>query len=73
MTFYLIGAGAYCTFLIYMMFQDQECSNYNLSSWIVIAIASLLWMIVIPVSILEIFKKDKVQLDSNFSETSEVS
>lgn len=67
MTFYLIGAGAYCAFLTYMMFQDQECSNSDLGSWLVIAIASLLWMIVIPISILEIFNKDKVQIDMNFS------
>ena len=71
MTFYLIGAGIYCAFLIYMMFQDQECSNFDLSSWLVICIASLFWMIVIPVSIAEMSNKDKVQLESNFSETSE--
>lgn len=71
MTFYLIGTITYCAFLTYMMLQDQECSNTDLGSWLVIAIASLLWMIVIPISILEIFNKDKVQLDSNFSEISD--
>jgi len=71
MTFYLIIAGTYCAFLIYMMSQDQKCSNFDVGSWLVIAIASLLWMIVIPISILEIFKKKSVQLDSNFSEISE--
>lgn len=72
MTFYLIGAGTYCAFLTYMMLQDQECSSFDFGSWLVIAIATLLWMIVIPVSILEIFRKNKVQLDNNFSEISEV-
>ena len=71
MAFYLIGAGAYCAVLISMMIKDQKCSNFDLGSWIVIAIASLLWIIVIPVSILEKFGKDKAEQESKFSEISE--
>lgn len=66
MTFYLSGAGAYCFFLLYKMFSDRECSKTDRASWIVIAIASLFWVVVIPVSILELRAKAqaKAQLDT---------
>lgn len=66
MTFYLSGAGAYCFFLLYRMFSDRECSKTDRADWIVIAIASLFWVIVIPISILEIRAKAraKEQLDA---------
>ncbi len=66
MTFYLSGAGAYCFFLLYRMFSDRECSKTDRASWIVIAIASLFWIVVIPISILEIRAKAKAkaQLDA---------
>ena len=61
MTFYLSGAGAYCFFLLCRMFGDEECSKTDRASWIVIAIASLFWIIVIPISILEIQTKAKTK------------
>ncbi|WP_019505144.1 hypothetical protein [Pleurocapsa sp. PCC 7319] len=66
MTFYLSGAGAYCVFLLCRMFSDQECSKTDRASWMVIAIASVFWVIVIPLSIIELQSKTKVkaQLDS---------
>ena len=66
MTFYLSGAGAYCAFLLYKMFEDKECSKTDRVSWIVIAIASMFWVIVIPISIVEIRTKAKAkaQLDA---------
>ena len=54
MTFYLSGAAAYCIFLLYQMFSDQECSNFgDRTSWTVIAIASIFWPLVIPLSVRE--------------------
>jgi hypothetical protein len=53
MTFYLSGAGAYCIFLLYQMFNDQECSKLDRTSWLVIAIASIFWPLVIPLSVRE--------------------
>lgn len=61
MTFYLSGVGAYCLFLIFRMFSDQECSKTDRVSWMVIVVASLFWIIVIPLSILELQSKAKVK------------
>lgn len=41
------------------MFQDRECSKTDLLSWTIIAIASLLWIVVLPISIMEIQSKAK--------------
>ncbi len=59
MTFYLSGAGAYCAFLLFCKFTDRECSKTDPTSWIVVAIASSLWIIVIPISFIEIRTKAK--------------
>ena len=65
MTLYLFGAVAYYIFLIYKMFRDRECSKTEEISWIVITIASLFWVIVIPISIIEIQSKIKVKAQSD--------
>ena len=57
MTFYFSGTAGYAIFLIYRMFQDKECSKTDFLSWTIIAIASLLWVVVIPISIIEIQTK----------------
>lgn len=62
MTLYLFGTGTYCTFLLFLKFKDQQCSKTDLTSWLVIAIASSLWMIVIPISLIEIISKSKAKL-----------
>lgn len=59
MTFYFSGITTYCLFLIYRMFQDKECSKTDLTSWLVITVASLFWIVVIPISILEVCGKVK--------------
>ena len=59
MTFYLSGAGAYCAFLLFNKFSDKECSKTEPASWLVVAIASALWIIVIPISLIEIQTKAK--------------
>ena len=61
MTFYLSGAGAYCIFLLFKKFSDKECSETDPASWLVIAIAVTLWMIVIPLSVVELRTKAKRQ------------
>ena len=70
MTFYLSGAATYGIFLIYRMFQDAECSKTDLLSWSVIAIASLFWIVVIPISLWEIQSKvessNSYQLDNDY-------
>ncbi len=65
MTFYFSGTAAYCIFLICKMFQDRECSKTDSYSWIVIAIASLLWIVVIPISIMELQAKAKKRAKNN--------
>jgi hypothetical protein len=62
MTLYLFGAGTYCTFLLFSQFRDRECSKTDLRSWLVIAIASTFWMLVIPISLMEIRTKAKAKL-----------
>lgn len=59
MAFYFSGATAYGIFLIYRMFQDRECCKRDLTSWTIIAIASLFWIVVIPISIVELQTKYK--------------
>lgn len=54
MTFYLSGAGLYCAFLLFCKFGDRECSKTDPASWLVVAIASALWIVVIPISLVEI-------------------
>ena len=61
MTFYLSGSVAYCAFLLYKMFEDRECSKTDRASWMVIAIASLFWVFVVPLSIVEIRTKAKAK------------
>lgn len=57
MTFYLFGAGAYCTFLVLLMLKEQQNLQAASKEWIVIVIASALWVIVVPISLLEIITK----------------
>ena len=59
MTFYLSGAGIYCTFLLLSKFNDKECSKTEVASWLVLAIASALWIVVVPISLMEISNKFK--------------
>lgn len=61
MTLYLSGAGAYCAFLLLSKFSDRECSKTDPASWLVVAIASALWIIVIPISLIEIRTKAKIK------------
>lgn len=64
MTFYLLGSGAYCTFLLFSKFKDRECSKTELKSWILIAIASTLWIVVIPICLIEIKTKANAKQQS---------
>jgi hypothetical protein len=59
MIIYLTGASAYCAFLIFNLFNDQECSNTDSTSWIAVALASAFWVIVVPISLMEIRGKLK--------------
>ena len=59
MIFYLSGASAYCAFLIFNLLSDRECSNADLTSWIAVGLASALWIVVLPVSLIEIRAKIK--------------
>ncbi|HEY9769047.1 MAG TPA: hypothetical protein V6C71_11225 [Coleofasciculaceae cyanobacterium] len=61
MTFYLTGAGAYCVFLLLCKFKDRECSKTDPTSWIVVAIASALWIVVMPISLSEIRTKARTK------------
>ena len=61
MTFYLSGVGTYCAFLLFKKFSDRECCQSDFASWLVIAIASAFWIVVIPLSVLEVRTKAKRQ------------
>ena len=66
MIFYLSGAGLYLLFLLTNFFKDIEADKRDRASWMVIAIASSIWIIAIPISILEINakRKAKAKLDA---------
>lgn len=57
MTFYLSGAGIYGIFLLLAKFSDRESSKTDPASWLVLAIASVLWIVVLPISLVEISTK----------------
>lgn len=59
MTFYLSGAGIYGIFLLLAKFSDKKCSKTDPASWLVLAIASTLWVVVAPISLIEISVKLK--------------
>ena len=61
MVFYFSGATVYGIFLIYRMFQDRECSKTDMTSWTIIALASMFWIVVIPISIIELRSKIKAK------------
>jgi hypothetical protein len=67
MNVYFSGVAGYSIFLIYRMFQDQECSKTDLFSWLIIAIASFSWVVVIPISILELQAKAKAKTNSRIT------
>ena len=72
MTFYLSGAGAYCLFLLFNKFSDRECSKTDPKSWLVLIVASTLWIIIFPISLIELTAKAKNKPSQNFdSETVE--
>ena len=56
MTFYLFSSGAYFTFLLFNKFSDPD-SKTNLASWLVMVLASAFWVLVIPISLVEIRMK----------------
>jgi len=68
MIFYLSGAGAYCAFLLFNKFKDKECSKKDPISWLVVAIASSLWIVVIPLSIIELRTKATVNTTDKTSD-----
>ena len=54
MKFYLIVAGVYFLFLLFGKFSDRECSRTNVTSWLIVVSVSALWILVIPISLIEI-------------------
>lgn len=67
MTFYLFGAGIYGVFLLIIKFSKKDDSKTDPAAWLVLAIASILWIVVVPISLIEIFTKHKQKalLDAN--------
>ena len=59
MIFYLSGAGLYGAFLLFNLLGDRECPNSDATSWIAIVIASSLWVVTVPLSLLELSSKAK--------------
>ncbi|WP_088892247.1 hypothetical protein [Leptolyngbya ohadii] len=48
MTFYLIGASLTFSLLLNAFLQDEFSPNSDLSSWMVVLVASLLWFVCLP-------------------------
>ena len=59
MTFYLIITGAYFAFLLFSKFSDRECSKTSFASWLIVILASAFWILVIPISLIEMKFKDR--------------
>ena len=53
MTFYLFSSGAYLAFLLFNKFNDSD-SKTNLTFLLVMIVASAFWIVVIPISLIEI-------------------
>ncbi len=67
MTLYLFSAGAYLAFLLFSQFRDKECSKTDFKSWLIVTLASALWIFVIPISLIEI--RSKAQAKVHIKET----
>ena len=52
------------------MFQDRECSKTDTTSWTIIAIASMFWIVVIPISIIELRSKTKAKTKAEYKDLS---
>ena len=61
MTLYLSGTLAYGLFLLFSKFSDRECSKTDPVSWLVIAIASSFWIVVLPISLIELLGKSQAK------------
>lgn len=59
MTFYLFGAGGYCAFLLLLIFKNKQNLQTTPRLWLIILIASTFWVLVIPISLLEMIIKGK--------------
>jgi RsiW-degrading membrane proteinase PrsW (M82 family) len=68
MTFYLFGAGVYCAYLLLVIFKNQQNLNITPISWLIIFIASTFWVLVIPISLLEIIIKRGASTFGRFSQ-----
>ena len=73
MTFYLFSSGAYFAYLLFNKFSDPD-SKTNLAFWLVMVVASAFWILVIPISLIEIKFKTYVMSIEEMEEliTSEV-
>ena len=61
---YFIGATGYLGFLIVNLLRDSTTANSDFTSWQVIAIACLLWPIVLPISYWELQTKAKIEAEA---------
>ncbi len=62
MTLYLFSASTYFTFLLFSQFKDNESSKMDSISWLVIILASALWILVIPISLIEIRSRTQAKV-----------
>lgn len=76
MKLYLVVAGVYFVFLLFSKFSDRECSKTDVASWLLVISISALWILVIPMSLIEIelkarvkasLEESKISLDSKVS------
>jgi hypothetical protein len=58
---YLFVAGLYCLWLLFNTLKDQKNSKTTPLSWLIIFVASTLWTVTIPISLLEIIIKSKAK------------
>lgn len=58
---YLLGSATYAVFLLFRFLGDSTTAKSDRTSWLVIAIASAIWVVAIPLSIMEIKAKAKAK------------
>ena len=70
MKLYLVVAGVYFASLLFSKFSDRECSKTNFASWLLVILASAFWILVIPISLIEMKFKDRAKVPLEETEKS---
>lgn len=67
MLVYLLGAFGAGSFWLNCFLRDETTPKTDLTSWIILTIATVAWPICLPLSCLELLSKEKSDLSSELS------